>query len=52
MKVVAVADDNRDGLAKAVKRLGNPKGYADYRQMLEKLNFVSICPRWLTSTRT
>ena len=35
-KVVAVADDNRDGLAKAVKRLGNPKGYADYRQMLEK----------------
>ena len=23
-KVVAVVDDNRDGLAKAVKRLGNP----------------------------
>ena len=52
-KVVAVADDNRDGLAKAVKRLGNPKGYADYRQMLEKekLDFVSICPRWLEQHR-
>ncbi len=48
-KVVAVADDNPDGLANAVKRLGNPKGYADYRQMLkkEKLDFVSIGPRWL-----
>ncbi|MGB0548533.1 MAG: Gfo/Idh/MocA family protein [Limisphaerales bacterium] len=52
-KVVAVVDDNRDGLAKAVKRLGNPKGYADYRQMLEKekLDFVSICPRWLDQHR-
>ena len=48
-EVVAVADDNSAGLAKAVKRLGDPKGYADYRQMLDKetLDFVSICPRWL-----
>jgi len=35
-EVTAVADDNADGLAKAVKRLGNPRGYADYRKMLEK----------------
>ena len=33
-EVVAVADDHKDGLAKAVKRLGNPRGYADYRKML------------------
>ena len=48
-KVIAVADDNSVGLAKAVNRLNASKGYADYRKMLEaeKLDFVSICPRWL-----
>jgi len=52
-EVTAVADDNPDGLAKAVKRLGNPRGYADYRKMLEKekFDFVSICPRWLDQHR-
>ena len=52
-EVVAVADDNAGGLAKAVKRLGNPRGYADYRTMLEKetFDFVSICPRWLDQHR-
>ena len=52
-EVTAVADDNADGLAKAVKRLGNPRGYADYRKMLEKekFDFVSICPRWLDQHR-
>ena len=51
--VVAVADDNPTGLSKAVKRLDNPKGYADYRHMLkkEKLDFVSICPRWIDQHR-
>ena len=51
--VIAVADDDPQGLAKAVKLLGEPKGYADYRQMLEKeeLDFVSICPRWLDQRR-
>ena len=52
-EVVAVADDHKDGLAKAIKRLGNPRGYADYRTMLEKemCDFVSICPRWLDQHR-
>ena len=35
-EIVAVADDNPEGLAKAVKRLGDPQGYADYRQMFQK----------------
>ncbi|MHB1038054.1 MAG: Gfo/Idh/MocA family protein [Pirellulales bacterium] len=48
-QVVAVADADERGLAAAVKRLGNPKGYLDYRRMLDeaKPEFVSICPRWL-----
>ena len=52
-KVIAVADDNSKGLANAVNRLDNPKGYKDYRKMLEneKLDFVSICPRWLDQHR-
>ena len=52
-EITAVADDNPDGLAKAVKRLANPRGYADYRKMLEKekFDFVSICPRWLDQHR-
>ena len=52
-KVTAVADDDSKGLANAAKRLGNPKAYKDYRKMLknEKLDFVSICPRWLDQHR-
>src|SRR5574340_12917 len=48
-QVVAVADADERGLAAAVKRLGQPKGYVDYRRMLDeaKPELVSICPRWL-----
>lgn len=51
--IVAVADDNEQGLAAAVKRLGNPNGYDDYRKMLEseKPDIVSVCPRWLDQHR-
>lgn len=47
--IVAVADANPKGLDAAVKRLKAPKGYADYRKMLEaeKPDLVSICPRHL-----
>ncbi len=47
--VAAVADENSDGLAKAVERTGAIKGYADYREMLqrERLDIVAICPRWI-----
>ena len=52
-KVTAVADDDSKGLANAAKRLGNPRAYKDYHKMLknEKLDFVSICPRWLDQHR-
>jgi len=43
-QIVGVADANPKGLAQAVKRLGAPKGYADYRKMLDELkpDLVSI----------
>lgn len=48
-KVVAVADEDEAGREAAVKRLEAPKGYADYRQMLEveKPDIVAIGPRWI-----
>jgi predicted dehydrogenase len=58
-QVVAVADADEKGRAEAVKRLTSedgksvPKGYADYRQMLdaEKPQIVGIGPRWLDQHR-
>ncbi|MFN0197474.1 MAG: Gfo/Idh/MocA family protein, partial [Planctomycetaceae bacterium] len=48
-KVVAVADDNEEGRAEAVKRTGAATAYADYREMLdkEKLDIVGVGPRWV-----
>ena len=48
-QVVAVADDNPEGLAKATERLKVNTAFADYRDMLAKveLDIVAICPRWL-----
>ena len=48
-RIVAVADADPKGLAAAVKRLGGPKGFADYRRMLDEVkpDLVSVCPRWL-----
>lgn len=58
-ELVAVADADEKGLADAVKRLSSadgkqtPKGYADYRQMLdaEKPQIIGIGPRWLDQHR-
>jgi predicted dehydrogenase len=52
-EIVAVADANEQGLAAAVKRLNAPKGYSDYRRMLDeaKPELVSICTRWLDQRR-
>ena len=49
-QVVAIADDNRQGLEKAGKRFGVNRLYADYRRMIdaEKLDIVAIGPRWIT----
>lgn len=49
VQIVAVADPDEKGLAEAVERLKNPKGYSDYRKMLDEVkpDLVSVCPRWL-----
>jgi len=46
-EIVAVADADPSGLTKARKRLGDARGYADYREMLREQTpeFVSVCPR-------
>ncbi len=51
--MVAVADDNPSGLKEAIPRTGAAKGYANYREMLEKErpNIVAICPRWTDQHR-
>ncbi|MCX6838573.1 MAG: Gfo/Idh/MocA family oxidoreductase [Verrucomicrobia bacterium] len=48
--VVAVADPDEAGRAKALATCGAAKGYADYREMLaqEKPELVAIGPRWAT----
>ena len=53
VEIVAVADDNPDGLIEGGKRLGVSKLYADYREMLkkEKFDIVSVAPRWVAPHR-
>jgi predicted dehydrogenase len=53
VEVVAVADDDKAGLAKTAKKLKLDKAYVDYREMLdkEKPDVVSIGPRWLDAHR-
>jgi len=49
VEIVGVADADPKGLAQAVARLKAPKGFEDYRQMLDQLrpDLVAVCPRWL-----
>lgn len=49
VRLVAVADDDRMGLAAAGKRLGVDQTFADYRQMLDRVkpDVVAIGPRWV-----
>ncbi len=49
-EIVALADDNEPGRQKTAQRLGTPRQFADYRQMLtqERLDIVCIGPRWVT----
>ena len=48
VKVVAIADPDDAGRAKAAARCKAERQYADYREMLgkERPNLVSIAPRW------
>jgi predicted dehydrogenase len=52
-EIVAVADADENGLAAAVKRLGDPQGFRDYRRMMDevKLDIVAVAPRWLDQHR-
>jgi len=53
VEIVGVADADPQGLAKAVARLKAPKGFADYRQMLDQVKpeLVAIAPRWIDQHR-
>lgn len=46
-EIVAVADGNKAGLTKELKKLRIKNGFADYRKMLSEVQpeFVSVCPR-------
>jgi len=48
IEVVAVADPDSAGRARAAERSGAKRQYADYREMLdkEKPDLVSVAPRW------
>src|SRR5688572_9009051 len=48
--VVAVADDNPQGLERAGQRLKVTRLYRDYRDLIgkEKLDIVCVGPTWLT----
>lgn len=52
-EVVAVADADPKGLAEAVKRLGQPRGFGDYRAMLDEVkpDLVAVGPRWVDQHR-
>jgi predicted dehydrogenase len=49
VEVVAVADDNPQGLADKAAKLGVQAAYGDYRKMLDEVkpDIVAICQRWL-----
>ena len=53
VELVAVADDDKMGLAKTAKKLKLDKAFADYRQMLDQVkpDVVSIGARWLDAHR-
>lgn len=53
VELVAVADDNKVGLAKKAQQLKVDKAFVDYRQMLDEVkpDVVSIGCRWLDQHR-
>lgn len=52
-EVVAVADDNRVGLAAAAKKLKVEQAFTDYRQLFDnvKPDIAAVCPRWVDQHR-
>ena len=49
-RLVAVADHDPAGAARAAKRIGVSQHYRDYRRMIssERPDIVCVAPRWLT----
>lgn len=49
VEFIAITDPGEAGREKAVADTGAARGYADYREMLDKeeLDIVSVCPRWV-----
>ena len=49
VEVIAVADPDAEGRAAAAKRIHAQLSYADYREMLARVqpDLVSVCPRWV-----
>jgi predicted dehydrogenase len=52
-QVVAVADDDPEGLASASKRLKVDLVFPDYRRMIDEVkpDIVAVCPRWVDQHR-
>lgn len=52
-EIVAVADDDKGGLASAATRLKTSKTFSDYRKMLDetKPDVAAVCPRWVDQHR-
>ncbi|MFN0052962.1 MAG: Gfo/Idh/MocA family protein [Planctomycetales bacterium] len=48
-QVIALADEQEAGRAKGIERTGAARGYADYREMIDKEqpDIVAVCPRWI-----
>ena len=48
-EVVAVSDDNPDGLTRAAEKLKVKQTFTDYRELMDKVqpDIVAICPRWV-----
>ena len=51
--IVAVADPDAGGRAQALKRLKAPRGFSDYRKLLDEMkpDIVAVCPRWVDQHR-
>ncbi len=52
-QLVAVADDNPEGLSRAASRLKVKETYGDYRELLDRVkpDIACICPRWMDQHR-
>jgi predicted dehydrogenase len=52
-KIVAVADDDKAGLAAAARKLKLKDAFADYRKLLDavKPDVAAVCPRWVDQHR-